>query len=281
MPGSEFMRQLSAIFFLLLGFTSHAHANLSSTFAPFQTLLERHLIERALPNNGLVTAFDYQAALDHPETKQLLDEQDQRLAAYPISTLTQQAEATAFWINSYNYFMISHILREPVKGKLINSVKDYGSFFQPYRVFKQELFTLGGKQYSLDGIEKGILLGKEYAAKGWQDARIHFAVNCASVGCPPLREMIYTEANIDDLLDENTQRALATPRHLTVDGDRLRLTQLFEWYEDDFVAETGSVKAYVLKYAPENMRAAIRATRSIDFIPYDWQLNQPKHFADL
>lgn len=256
-----------------------AWAQLTATFAPFQGMLNQHLSEHHLSDNGLVSAFDYHAAQQNPAIQGWLAEQDKRLAAFDTNTLNGKAESTAFWINAYNYFMISHILREPVDGSLVKSVKDYGPFYNPYRVFRQDLFNIGGKLYSLDKIEKGTLLGSDFTRKGWKDARIHFAVNCASVGCPPLRQQIYTADNLEQMLSENTFRALATPLHLRLAGRTLLLTQLFDWYEDDFVADTGSVKRFVLKYAPKNLQDQIQSTTSIDFIDYDWQLNTPENFS--
>lgn len=256
-----------------------AWAQLSDAFAPFQTLLNQHLTEYHLPDNGLASAFDYRAARQDPATRDLLADQDKRLAAFNTKTLTGKADSTAFWINAYNYFMISHIVREPSDDELVSSVKDFGPFYNPYRVFRQEMFTIGGKLYSLDKIEKGTLLGSEFTRKGWKDARIHFAVNCASVGCPPLRQQLYTAENLDDMLNDNTFRALATPLHLRLTDRTLYLTQLFDWYEDDFVSAAGSVKRFVLKYAPKNLQDQIQAASSIDFIDYDWQLNTPDNFS--
>jgi len=111
------------------------------------------------------------------------------------------------------------------------------------------MFEIGGDDYSLSGIEKEILLGAAFEEKGWKEARVHFTVNCASVGCPPLRETIYTSDNIDELMTENTRLALNTDRrHLRVEGDTLHLTELFKWYEQDFVDEGGSVRGFISEW---------------------------------
>lgn len=256
-------------------------ADVEATFAPYADLLEHFLEEKNIPEDGLVSAFDYRAALEHDETDALLERQHDRLADFDVDTLTTREQANAFWLNAYNYFMLAYILRNPQDGELIESVRDYGSWYSPYRVFEQEEFNIGGEQYSLDQMEKDILLGEEYLDKGWFEARVHFAVNCASVGCPPLRDVVYTADNVDDLLTENTRKALNTPRHLHVDGDTLYLTQLFEWYEDDYEHEADSVRDWIRAHADENVAAQVETAERIRYIDYDWTLNAPEYFPEF
>lgn len=279
---------LSAIFLAgvaLLLPPSAAHADgdarVARTYEPYAELLERFLREKEEPEGGLVSAFDYRAALDDGATEELLAQQDERLADYDVDRLSTREEAIAFWLNAYNYFMIAHILRNPVDGELIDSVKDYGSFINRYEVFKQDHFSIGDERYSLDQIEKDILLGDDFKEREWFEARVHFAVNCASVGCPPLREVIYTPDNVDELLTENTRRAFNTPRHLHLDGDTLMVTELFDWYEDDFEDEEGSVEGFVREYADDDVRDKVDTAEDIDFIDYDWTLNAPEHLPEF
>jgi len=248
----------------------------AALFDAYARLLEAHLEELATDGGGLVTAFDYQAALDDPATTALIRQQNAALAAFDPAALDDRWAATAFWINAYNYFMVAHVLANPTRdGRPVRSVLDFGSLINRHRVFQREMFDIGGSAYSLDGIEKGILLGEDFAARGWKDARVHFAVNCASVGCPPLRRIPYTAANVDALLTENVRKALRTPRHLRVDSGTLHLSRLFDWYEADFAAHSGSVRGFVLSYADEADRPAIAGTRRIAFIDYDCSLNAP------
>lgn len=254
---------------------------LDSLYAPYQQILDAHLIEKKLDSGGLVSAFDYDAAMADLATAERLEAQKAALAAFDPEQLDERSAATAFWINAYNFFMLQHILENPIDGAVVDSVKDYGSFFNPYRVFSQEIFDIGGRGYSLDGIEKGVLLGEEYAERGWKDARVHFAVNCASVGCPPLRSSVYTADNVDALLDDNTRRALATPYHLQRDGDTLRLSQLFEWYDADYLDEAESLRDWLLRFADDAAAETIRNTQAIDHIAYDWDLNRPENFPEI
>jgi hypothetical protein len=118
---------------------------------------------------------------------QKLTSQRNALAAFDLSSLEGEAESIAFWINAYNFFMLNKILTDRPDGNLVESVWDYGGRVNPFvdNVFEREKFVIDGEKYSLNQMEKEILLGQDYAERGWKDARVHFAVNCASVGCPP------------------------------------------------------------------------------------------------
>lgn len=252
-------------------------------FEAFGVILERHLTEHDLPGGGLISAFDYDAALAQDDTAQLLREQRVRLADASPAALDSREQAIAFWLNAYNFFMIDQILTDRPNGELVSSVWDYGGRLNPFRrnIFERPLFNVGGQQYSLDDIEKGVLLGEDFRQRGWKDARVHFAVNCASVGCPPLRQAVYTAANLDTLLSDNTRRALRTERHLTVTGNTLRLSALFDWYQADFEEAAGTVRAFVLQWVDEPTALAIRQTNSIGYIDYDWALNTPGNFPEI
>jgi len=250
-------------------------------FEPYQALLTRHLAERELPGGGLVSAFDYRAALAADVSLDLLAGQRRRLAEFDTALLETRRQALVFWINAYNFFMIDYILRNPDDGEPPDSVRDYGTLLSPYRVFELKLFDVGGRDYSLQEIELDVLLGERFAARGWKDARVHFMVNCASVGCPPLREQVYTAENIDAMLAENTRRALDTPLHLERDGKTLRVTSLFDWYAEDFAARSGSVEGFIRDYGSRRARARLEATETIEFIAYDWSLNTPENLRPV
>lgn len=258
-------------------------ADNEALFAPFQTLLERHLEETRLPGGGLVSAFDYPQALQEPGTRSLLREQANTLARFDPTELEGKAETVAFWINAYNYFMVRQILTEQPDDELVSSVWDYGGRINPLRdnVFQRALFTVGGERYSLDQIEKGILLGDDFEQKGWKEARVHFAVNCAAVGCPPLRKTVYTARNLEPMLADNTRLALKTPRHLDIDGSTLNVTSLFDWYREDFEQEAGSVRQFIRRWTDADTGDRANQTDRIGYIDYDWALNRPQNFPEL
>lgn len=269
---------VAGLAFLAEGAANASAPDMRDIFAPYQRLLDRHLVERELPDGGLVSAFDYRQALASDEDMSLLSDQRKRLARFETESLQSRAQALAFWVNAYNYFMLDYILRNPDNGQPADSVRDYGTLFNPYAVFERKLFDVGGRDYSLQEIELEVLLGDEFARRGWKDARIHFMVNCASVGCPALRVAAYTAGNIDSMLAENTRRALDTPLHLARDGRDLRVTSLFDWYAADFVEQAGSVRDFIREHGSDRARAHLEASESIEFIDYDWALNTPGNF---
>ncbi|MDF0751527.1 DUF547 domain-containing protein [Marinobacter sp. 71-i] len=273
---------IPCLFLFGLILSTNASAD-NALFEPYQALLTDHLTEAETPDGGLVSAFDYEAALSEPETEKLLADQRERLAGFDIASLEGREESVAFWINTYNFFMLDQILSEQPGGKLVSSVWDYGGRVNPFvdNVFEREKFVIGGEEYSLNRMEKGILLGDNYADRGWKDVRVHFAVNCASVGCPPLRNTIYTADNLEDLLAENTRRAFNTDRHLKVEGDSLYVTELFKWYEEDFVEAAGSGKAFIEQSADTSVADRVADTSTMKFIDYDWALNKPDNFPEF
>lgn len=270
------------LFLALVPALASADVN-SELYRGYQKLLSGYLFEKSTSSDGLVSAFDYQSALADNDLQQILIEQRETLEEFDAETLDGQQESVAFWINAYNFFMLDQILTEQPDGELVNSVWDYGGRINPFvdSVFERKKFVVGGRRFSLSQIEKEILLGDEYLDKGWKDARVHFAVNCASVGCPPLRDIVYTAANLEDLLAENTRRAFLTDRHLEVKGKTLYVTELFKWYEEDFKEAAGSRKSFIGDWVDSALAERVVNTSRIEFIDYDWALNKPTNFQEF
>jgi len=176
-------------------------------------------------------------------------------------------EKMAFLINAYNAFTIKLIIdHHPVK-----SIKDIGGFFtKPWSV---EFFALlGGAIKSLDPIEHKLLRPE------FKDYRIHAAVNCASVSCPPLRRDAFTSKELDAQLDEQMRVWLADDSRNSWAGskDEIRISKIFDWYEEDFEKWGGGVKQVLLKYAPADAKKRITTASDIDYLDYNWNLNESK-----
>ena len=186
------------------------------------------------------------------------------LSRADVSSLTHRSDSLAFFINAYNANTLLLVLnRFPEIESVLDPIGEPGEkgdfFRQPIRV--------GGALWTLDSIEHQVLRGQ------FGDARIHFAVNCASVSCPPLRDRLYTGGGIEDELSESTRQYLLDPNHVrwSPAGDTLHVSELFHWFEEDFLSQSGSLARFVGTYvdAPDN--AASRP--SVTFLPYDWSLN--------
>ncbi len=179
----------------------------------------------------------------------------------------------AFLINAYNAFTVEKVLsRYPD----LKSMRDFGRVFG--NPWKDRFFTLFGAPQHLDGIEHETIR----APGAFDDPRIHFAVNCAAIGCPALREEAYTAANLDRQLDEQTARFLSDRRRNRHVPGALEVSQIFEWYGGDFSGgQRGihSLQQFFGQHAPlladrDEDRQAIRSGRlPIRFLEYDWVLN--------
>ena len=167
-----------------------------------------------------------------------------------------KTEQMAFLINAYNAYAVEKIL---TRYPDIRSIWDFGKFFG--NPFKDEFFTLLGRKASLDGIEHGML------RKNYRESRVHFVVNCASIGCPMLREEAYVAARLEQQLEEQAVRFLSDRSRNRLAGGRLEVSRIFDWFKEDFEPR----EAYFARYA-----AVLGFTGSVpplSFLDYDWSLN--------
>lgn len=177
-------------------------------------------------------------------------------------------ERRAFWINAYNARVIEGVLeRYP-----IDSVRDVGFLGGRVRgFFGRREHPVAGRVRTLDEIEKEILLADEL----W-DARIHFALVCASTSCPRLRPEPYVGDRLDMQLDFQARTFLNGPDGHRIDRDRrvLRLTRIFDWYDEDFERAAGSVRDYAARYLTGAAAEVVRDPAwEIGYLDYDWTLN--------
>lgn len=172
----------------------------------------------------------------------------------------------AFYINAYNYFAIRLINRFYInKGKRIESILDLSEGPLPHQIFDARFIRVHGEDLvSLNTVEKTLLS----AITGDKDGRTHFAVICVSKGCPITLNRAYREETLEDQLNEITKASLKLPRMLKNDNDdkKTYLTKIFDWYEDDFAADKGSVKAFIEHHGGQVLH-------DIKFSKYDWTLN--------
>jgi hypothetical protein len=181
----------------------------------------------------------------------------------------------AFLINAYNAFTVELIL---TKYPDLDSIKDLGGFLST--PWKPKWIDLLGEQVSLDGIEH-----ERLRARGrYDDPRIHFAVNCASIGCPMLREEAFVAERLDAQLDEQATRFLSDRTRNRYDpaSGKLQVSKIFDWYGEDFrLGHRGitSLPAYLARFAevladaPADRARVRSADVDIGYLGYDWALN--------
>jgi hypothetical protein len=239
----------------------------------WNTLLNRHVKPI---HSGHSSAIDYAAI-----------QQDRAILTRYLNQLSQitqaefdawdKASQLAFLINAYNAWTVELIL---TKYPDIDSIKELGGLFSS--PWDKSFIPLLGKTRSLNDIEHTLIRGSDR----YNDPRIHFAVNCASIGCPALREEAYTGAKLELQLTEQTERFLADNSRNYAKGDSLYLSSIFKWYGDDFTKgfrNTHSIEAFLLLYSnsnkgvltltPAQRQAAEKQQLDIEFLDYDWSLN--------
>jgi hypothetical protein len=173
----------------------------------------------------------------------------------------------AFWINAYNAVTIDKV----IKWKPEKSVREtlIPGIWTSTKFFTSRDQVVAGKQVSPDDIENDIL------RKQFKDPRIHFAIVCASLGCPPLPRWAYTAENVQSRLTEETRKYLNSSRGLRIDkaDNKLYLSKLFDWFAGDFKAKSGSVLNFITQYVDEGTRAFLQRAPQIAYLDYNWALN--------
>lgn len=183
-------------------------------------------------------------------------------------------EQLAFLINVYNAGTVELVL---TKYPNIESIKDIGGLFgSPW---KQNFITLLGKTRSLDDIEHNLIRG----SKRYNEPRIHFAVNCASIGCPALLDDAFTASKLDSQLEQVTSKFLADSSRNRLKGSTLEVSPIFKWYKEDFATNwrgTKDLAGFLGRYSSSlelnsAQSADLKAGKiKISYTSYDWSLNK-------
>lgn len=239
---------LSSSFFLQLPAASSAGEIDHSLFAE---LLQRHVKEGVVDYGGF------------REDEPMLDRYLDLLAKVKTEDLSRN-EQFAFYVNVYNAWTIKLILS---KYPDIDSIKDLGGLFQT--PWEKKIVEIEGKTLTLDDVEHKIL------RKRFADPRVHFAVNCASKGCPPLRSEPYRGSHLDAQLDAMVSSFMNDPRRTRLEGQTLYVSKIFKWFSEDF---TGGLLPFVLRYATGDFKDRLEAAKKdirIRYLEYDWSLNGP------
>ena len=180
-----------------------------------------------------------------------------------------EKEELAFWINTYNAFTIKAILDNyPVKS--INDIK-----FGEKSVWDENFISINKKMYSLNDIEHKILRIK------FKEPRIHFAIVCASISCPELRNESYEADNLDKQLQEQTVKFLRDKKRNSFDlkNKKANISKIFEWFGEDFGKSDKDILMYISNFLPDDVRKDIKQNINewtISYKKYDWNLNEIK-----
>ncbi|MCD6580337.1 MAG: DUF547 domain-containing protein [Desulfuromusa sp.] len=179
-------------------------------------------------------------------------------------TKLNRAEQKAVWINLYNALTVYMILdHDPVK-----SIRDIRSGWFSSGPWDLKLIKVEGIELSLNDIEHRIL------RPIWQDNRVHYAVNCASLGCPNLQTEPFTADNVDRLLDKAARDYVNSPRGVDLTGGELTLSSIYDWFQADFGGADATVLAHLEKFAAPALAAKLKRYRGTISYQYSWDLNK-------
>ena len=198
-----------------------------------------------------------------PADKQGLKSYISALEAATPTAMTRDA-AMAYWINLYNAKTVDLIL----DNYPVESIRKIGGGFFSSGPWDDKVVTVEGRSLSLNDIEHGIL------RPIWNDPRIHYAVNCASIGCPNLATQAWTSGNLAGMLDQAARSYINHPRGAAVENGRLIVSSIFSWYKVDFGGNDAGVIAHLKQYARADLAAALGGVNGISNDRYDWDLNE-------
>ncbi|WP_283131474.1 DUF547 domain-containing protein [Enterovibrio norvegicus] len=219
----------------------------------WQQTLDTYLVEKGQHN-----LFNYSAV--STADKAVLDQY--------IATITSQDprsysldEQFAYWVNLYNALTVQLILDEyPVK-----SITKLGGFLS-FGPWDEDITTVAGEKLTLNDIEHRIL------RPIWNDSRIHYAVNCASFGCPNLASEAFTSTNKEALLDGAASHFTNSEKGARIEGNTLTLSSIYDWYGSDFGDDEQAILREIDKYRDGKKLEGWSGKIKYE---YDWSLNQP------
>lgn len=178
-------------------------------------------------------------------------------------TTLSKDEAFVYWVNLYNALTVNIVLDYyPIK-----SIRDIHSGIRP-GPWQRKLAKVRGIEISLDNIEHGILRAF------WRDNRIHYAVNCASVGCPNLMSSAFRAVNLDETLDQLAQSFITHSRGVAFNEEgQVIVSSIYNWFKADFGGDDGGVIAHLSLYADQDTKQKLGRLDKIAHYSYDWTLN--------
>ena len=236
-------------------------------------LLSKHVV---VSEDGLSTAVDY---ISFGTDREPLDQYLEQASGVSRTTFDawEASEQLSFLINLYNAATVELILDNMNSTDTLTSIRDIGTLFTS--AWELERVALFGERVTLDIIEHDMI-------RGWgryNEPRIHFAVNCAAIGCPALRAEVYTGAKLNAQLEDAVRMFLSDRSRNYFDDGRLYLSSIFKWYREDFErgwAGSNSLGGFVARYSRElglsadQAEALAKGNMRIRFLSYDWGLNQ-------
>lgn len=196
--------------------------------------------------------------------RQRLQEYINTLGTLPIRSYNA-AEQKAYWINLYNALTVNLILAHYPVTSITEIDISPGLFSNG--PWGKKLITIEDQPLSLDDIEHRIL------RPIWMDPRLHYALNCASIGCPDLHQTAFTALNSEQLLDDNARRFINHPRGVRFENRKLIVSKIYSWFQTDFGSSEKAVIKHLQQYSKAKLRSKLEGLSTIDRYEYNWRLN--------
>ena len=235
---------LFTVLLFSLSFHTGTAQELSEYFSKSDSFL------KSFVKNGRV---DYKGVKANPNQLNEILELGKALAVSKDDSANYQA----FWINGYNL----HVIKGIVDNYPVTSPLDINGFFDKTKR------SIGGKQITLNDIENELLRGNFPS-----EARFHFVLVCAGLGCPPIINSAYVPEKLESQLQTQTELALNNANFIKEKGKKVLLSQIFEWYKGDFTQNGKSEIDFVNQYRKEKLSPNSKT----GYYPYDWTLNETK-----
>jgi len=235
---------------LFLFFATHSMAKNDIDNQIYASLLKKHVIDKRVNYDGF------------KKDEKLFDEYLAILSNTDAKSLSQNSQF-AFYINVYNAFTIKLVL---TKYPGINSIKEIGGFFS--NPWSKKFILLQGRTVSLDYIEHDILRPR------FKDPRVHFAINCASKSCPPLRDEPYEGSILELQLDSQVKDFINDNKNSFVKDNTLFISKIFKWFEEDF---SNNPLLFIKRYASGDLKEKLNSSGEnlkINYLDYNWALNR-------
>lgn len=194
--------------------------------------------------------------------KAALDAYIKKLSGLSIRNYNRK-EQRAYWSNLYNALTVQVV----IEHMPIESILDISSGFFSKGPWKEKRLTIEGKEVSLDDIEHRIL------RPIWKDPLTHYAVNCASVGCPNLQNYAFTADNMKKNLPYAAFQFINSPRGVQIKDGKLTVSSIYDWFKTDFGGSDAGVIKHLIRHAKPDLADQLSRINEIDGDQYDWQLN--------
>lgn len=227
-------------------------------FEPWSELLDRYVDSQGLVN--------YRAW--KTQSTQKLTNWLRELSQTDLEQLSDPNRQLALWLNLYNALVIEQVLKNYPQKSILPKFLSVPNWLAFWVFFSRSIYAIDRRRYSLNNIEHDIIRQK------FHNPRIHFALVCAAIGCPLLRNEAYSCDRLESQLEDDARRFINNPNKVYYDRNQqiLYCSQIFKWYKQDFLKVSNSIPEYIQTYLsvvlPLNDRVAIK------YLDYDWSLNQ-------